>query len=613
MGAPRRLALLAGGLAGLVLLGDAALVGRALDGAHAEERRQHQVVAERIFDELERELDQLVAREEERSFLEYRYFFVPERQVQRAVSIVRSPISELSDDGIVLGYFQLDPDGTLHNPARPRDNELQFARDNVAFTDSVALDQVDDRLTALTADIDWDARATRPAPEPVAEAVGEERQQAYDETVQSLNRYTRSRPAKEAQRVQSTNSAVANFTNDQNAVDLITQQQEFWDAPPAASAVPLYSVGDEQVDVVISPIRGAVVSGTELVLYRTVRVGMSTYRQGLAVDVPVLAEHIEDIVLSDSNLRDYARLEWALSASPDESKKAGYRFEHSFTVPFDALTATAHLSEIPGAGGTSRRVLLVLSGVLALATVAGAAGLYRAVSAELEFSERRNNFVSAVSHELKTPLTAIRMYSEMLREGIVSSDEKRQEYYVTITAESERLSRLINNVLELSRLEKGNRTMRLTVGAVGPILEQTTAVLRPHVTQSGLRLEIDVEPGLPVVKVDADALSQVLVNLVDNAVKFSAGSGGGVVRLSARRSGSGVEVSVRDDGPGVPSRQLERIFEPFYRGERELTRQTKGTGIGLALVSGLVAGMGGSVQARNHPEGGLEVALLLRA
>jgi two-component system phosphate regulon sensor histidine kinase PhoR len=116
--------------------------------------------------------------------------------------------------------------------------------------------------------------------------------------------------------------------------------------------------------------------------------------------------------------------------------------------------------------------------------------------------------------------------------------------------------------------------------------------VRPHATAAGFRLEVVADPGLPPVRLDRDGLVQVLVNLVDNAVKFTADGERRVV-FTLRARGGGVALSVRDFGPGVPEDQLARVFEPFWRGERELVRRTRGTGIGLALVRGLAAGMGG--------------------
>jgi signal transduction histidine kinase len=235
------------------------------------------------------------------------------------------------------------------------------------------------------------------------------------------------------------------------------------------------------------------------------------------------------------------------------------------------------------------------------------------VAVTVGFAERRSNFVAAVTHELKTPLTSIRMYAEMLRDGMVESEAKRDEYYSTITAESERLSRLIDNVLEFSRLEQGTRELNLVVGSVAPVLEEAARLLEPHAREIGFRLRVEIEPSLPPVRFDRDALTQVVFNLVDNALKYARDAGDREVVLHAGASGDGVVISVRDRGPGVPPRHLSKIFDPFYRGENELTRRSRGTGIGLALVKGLSEQMGGVVDGGNAPDGGFEVSLRLRA
>ena len=216
-----------------------------------------------------------------------------------------------------------------------------------------------------------------------------------------------------------------------------------------------------------------------------------------------------------------------------------------------------------------------------------------------------------MTHELKTPLTAIRMYGEMLRDGIVASDAKRQEYYRHITAESERLSRLINNVLEFARLEKGTRDVALVTGSVLPVIREAVDLVRPHLDAEGFAVAIETDGELPPVRFERDALLQVLLNLIDNAVKYTGDGDGKRIVLGLERDGDGVRIVVRDHGPGVPERHLPHVFEPFYRGERELTRRSKGTGLGLALVRGLVERMGGRVAGRNGPGGGFEVTIAL--
>ncbi len=153
--------------------------------------------------------------------------------------------------------------------------------------------------------------------------------------------------------------------------------------------------------------------------------------------------------------------------------------------------------------------------------------------------------------------------------------------------------------------------MNLTVGDIAPIIEEAVGVLGPHAQREGFVIRVEVEPSLPPVRYDRDVLLQVLFNLVDNAVKYSRTAQHKEITISSRRQQEGLVLSVADRGPGVPARHLARIFQPFYRAESELTRSSKGTGIGLALVKGLVERMGGSVHGGNGKAGGFVVSVLL--
>ncbi len=269
------------------------------------------------------------------------------------------------------------------------------------------------------------------------------------------------------------------------------------------------------------------------------------------------------------------------------------------------------LAPLPETGGAS--FVYLLSVVTLLAGTAGLVGVYRMVALRLAYAQRRQNFVSAVSHELKTPLTAIRMYGEMLRDGLVSDPEKRAHYYEVITNESERLTRLVNNVLELSKLERKDRSLSPVAGPLQPVLEEAREVLAPHATREGFEIRLEVEPALPDAIYDRDALLQVLFNLIDNAVKYSRAAATREIVLRARKRDDALEIAVSDRGPGVSETHLKRVFEPFYRAEAEMTRRSQGTGIGLALVRGLVESMGGSVRGENRASGGFVVRLTLPA
>jgi signal transduction histidine kinase len=365
----------------------------------------------------------------------------------------------------------------------------------------------------------------------------------------------------------------------------------------------------KRVRVAIDPMQGRVAGDAHLLLVRSVQRGREALRQGLVLDRAALGRWLEQRALRDSGLASVARVRFAGADAPPSAAPAGdvFVFRHRFAEPFDPMAAELELVALPGVAGPG--AIYALVGLLLLVGAGGLAALYRMVSVVVDFAERRSNFVAAVTHELKTPLTAIRMYAEMLRDGLVPGEAKKSEYYHTLTDESERLSRLIDNVLEFARLERGRRELSLRAGALGPVLEEAVAKLASHAAREGFALELAVEPDLPPVRFDRDALLQVLFNLVDNAMKYARGTGVRRVLLEARRAGAGVELAVRDFGPGVAPAHLGRIFEPFYRGEDELTRNTQGTGIGLALVRELAARMGAQVAGANLPEGGFRVSL----
>jgi signal transduction histidine kinase len=205
------------------------------------------------------------------------------------------------------------------------------------------------------------------------------------------------------------------------------------------------------------------------------------------------------------------------------------------------------------------------------------------------------------------------MYGEMLRDGMVTDDATRQEYYATITAEGERLTRLINNVMEHGKLRRGQRHAHLTRGDAAAVVREVLELMRPHIEREGFAVQLTASDALPEVQLDVDALKQMLFNVIDNALKYGRGDAAGRIDVAcAADSSGGVLVSVRDYGRGVSESQLHAVFEPFFRGESELTRRQQGTGLGLALVRDLVALMRGSVHGQNRAPG-FEVQISLRA
>jgi signal transduction histidine kinase len=608
----RRILLGGVGLALVVSAGLGWLVLYALSGARAAQVERHRAVVERLFDEFEGELSALVAREESRSFFEYRYFYVPPGQAYQA-GLVQSDLSTPPKDKAIVGWFQVDPGGVVSTPALPRANELSLATNTGWEPNDEAL-ALRDELAHILRDIPgWSEPSVpslltprlQPASVPVPLSIPLARPtQLAGNTAQApspkgllLQRGSAKRADRQTQVISTQSVNWESFNPSEQKLEELVQDNNQKPAP----------VQQQKLEVEVTPFSG-LRRGDHLVLHRVVRVGPETHRQGLVLRLDALRDKLEQTVLEGSPLRPYLALGW--NGSPVEERT--YRYDHRFAEPFTSVAVTATLHRVPELVGNEARSIRLLAAVLLLAITVGGLGLYRAVQTQLEYARRRNDFVAAVSHELKTPLTTIRMYAEMLRDGMVPTPEKQRAYHHTITMESDRLGRLISNVLELARLERGGLQPTTLVGQLEPVVHDAVEVVRPHAQQSGFRLEVHAEPDLPPVQIDPDALTQIVVNLVDNAVKFS-GSGERRIELHLRERQGRVQLSVRDHGPGVPQSQLRKVFEPFWRGERELTRRTRGTGIGLALVRGLAQRMGGQVWARNHPEGGFEITIGLLA
>lgn len=232
----------------------------------------------------------------------------------------------------------------------------------------------------------------------------------------------------------------------------------------------------------------------------------------------------------------------------------------------------------------------------------------RVVLNEQAIALAQSNFVSAVSHEMRTPLTTIKLYAEMLQQGVVESPEKRADYLQTITRECDRLTRLIENVLDFARVSQRRRDYHFEEVDLEALLNEAIATLRGPLEQAGTTVELTVPAGLKA-SVDRDALVNAVANLLSNAVKYAPNQPR--IALSAREAGQTVVISVRDFGPGIPSHEQRRIFRSFYRVGDEHTRSTQGTGLGLALVQEYVSAHGGKVELESRPGEGATFRLVL--
>jgi signal transduction histidine kinase len=270
-------------------------------------------------------------------------------------------------------------------------------------------------------------------------------------------------------------------------------------------------------------------------------------------------------------------------------------------------------------GVQSRRLgFLALIGASVVAALSGFLMARRAFSQQLRLSELKTNFVSSVSHELRAPIASLRLMAERLESGRVEDTAKQSEYFRFIVQECRRLGTMIENVLDFSRIERGQKSYEFEPTDMNALLENSIKLMEPSAAQRDIRLKTMVQGKASAVCVDGLAMQQVLLNLIDNAIKHSPAKTEVEVGLSfpeqeIKKSGDGsslhpnsplLRIWVADHGEGIAKEEHEKIFERFYRCGSELRRTTQGVGIGLSIVKHVVEAHGGRVTVESEPGAG---------
>jgi signal transduction histidine kinase len=249
-----------------------------------------------------------------------------------------------------------------------------------------------------------------------------------------------------------------------------------------------------------------------------------------------------------------------------------------------------------------KRTLGVVIALLVIAIGLGSALIVLDIRRQMLVARQKTDFVSNVSHELKTPLTSIRMFSELLAEGRVTDEKKRKSYLQIISTESARLTRLINNVLSFSRLERGEQRFQKARLDLTEITRDVMDSYTPQLESGGFKVSCEL-PAQPLyVDGDRDGLAQVIVNLLANAEKYTADKRS--IQVQVAQSGGMAAVRIKDRGPGVPAGLEKRIFEQFFRADDSLASGIQGSGLGLTLARQIARAHGGDVIYEPRPKGG---------
>jgi len=231
--------------------------------------------------------------------------------------------------------------------------------------------------------------------------------------------------------------------------------------------------------------------------------------------------------------------------------------------------------------------------------IRGVVTVLHEVTMEKRLENLRREFVANVSHELRGPLSLLQGYVEALADGLAESEEEKQRYLDILLDETLRLRRLVNDLLDLTQLETGNMSMKLENMSAQSLIIRVTERFIPLFKEQRKDLRVSVPENLPLVMGDEDRLQQVLVNLLDNAIKYTPEEG--TVKVVAEKAGGMVEISVTDSGPGIPQEELEKVWERFYKADKARIREAEGgTGLGLAIVRSIIQGHGGEVRVTSE-------------
>ena len=614
---------------------------------------QHRGIAEELTQRIDSQLNDMIRVADSRSFADYSFLVVSGDP--NAKFVQRSPLSTYpvaASLPSVMGHFQVDSQGAFSTPLLPavgtKVGDLGIGDSEFAERQTLARELqavlADNRLVQPQAIAGVRRVVGKSAAAPASTLEEEEKektdrfrdydQAVFDELNQRQNEIEivdafaldelvdigseddeREIPQQQGLAGESESSPGRSKRREQIALpESVQPAEEELIANLAAPSSLRISTFESEID----PLEFSLLDSGHFVLYRKVWRDGERYIQGFVVDQAAFLQDTIGSQFAGTALSGMANLNVAYeglmiagfsgsSADRYSSSATGFDgellYRNRLAAPLNSLELIFSINHLPAGAGAA--VLGWVTLVLLLVFLGGFAAMYRVGLSQIYLARQQQDFVASVSHELKTPLTSIRMYGEILKEGW-ADEEKRQRYYEFIHDESERLSRLISNVLQLARISRNEPQFDMQQVAVTELMSNTESKISSQVERAGFELRFiqDESVNDARISIDEDCFMQIIINLVDNAIKFSKDATQKVVEVRSKRvANDKIEFSVRDFGPGVPRDQMKKIFELFYRSESELTRETVGTGIGLAIVYQLTTTMGGSVDLVNVDPG----------
>ncbi|MCJ8319165.1 MAG: HAMP domain-containing histidine kinase [Colwellia sp.] len=582
---------------------------------------QYQQTAQSFALELNNTLNLAVTKEEARSDSDYSFLILegdPKALFLQRSILSRYPVE--SDFPGIVGYFQVDSNGVFSSPLLPEDlNQSGFY--GLSDEDKLLRKQLSFNLHNILYQNQLIAKPSISSPyasSTDSSLEDEKKKNIKDETVlgfAQLESATAEKKLKKPTLPKLPKRKEKSYIPQQGGALIKEAPSTDYgfnkDNDKITKAVNEQAVSINLFESEIEPFRFSLLKSGHFVAYRQVWRDGNRLIQGTILSVDDFFEQVINKRFKRSPLSQFTRLSITygdnlLSSYPtqaiNDSSGELLSLTH-FPDPFRQLSLAFHMTDMPS--GESGKLILLIASLLVLALVFGTFSLFGLTYRQSQLAQQHQDFISSVSHELKTPITSIQMYGEILKNGWVD-ERKRETYYDFIYSESERLSRLISNILQISEVSRNRLSLEMKPVTVNELVSVIESKIDSQIKQSGFKYKLSVEPIInnKNISVDIDAFIQVIINLVDNAIKYSASSSEKQIDIAfSVLSSNKISISVRDYGVGIAKSEVDKVFELFYRIGDELTRESKGTGIGLALVKELTHAMNGKIKVVHHNKG----------
>ncbi|SHG77549.1 His Kinase A (phospho-acceptor) domain-containing protein [Fibrobacter sp. UWCM] len=537
-----------------------------------------------------------LAIENKRSFMEYRFIKVAKtisagEQPTYSDLALNFPVTSCNSDSSkldycsqyagLIGHFQIDPDGVFSTPYLPAGALGQVQLENKDIRESFQ-----NRLKFIVRDMGIKNKGTAATLD--TSKIAGESSNALDQLANEVD-LSKSKNRKKRMRVERTSE------QEQFAFNVESAKM---DTSGLYRIFPYVGT----MDIAIESFQ-AELNRQYIVFYRNVLRGEENFVQGFVVDLREYLRSIVDLEVGDyANEDNHLALKFTykgdLVSFGIDTRFAVKVFEENLAEPLNAITMSVYVDKsVQEAGGNGQiisngQLLFLIGGIMFLLLGGGLISIYRLTQSQLNLAQKRQDFISAVSHELKTPLTTIKMRAEILQTSYQKMDDaKRKRSFDQIASESDRLTRLIQNVLDLSKIDGNRWVANIRKDWPKAVLDDFVTMYTKNIEDHGFSLTVSCDSDIDRVQLmmDRDAVMQILTNLVDNSLKFSKNADYKMIIIEMKTEGDHVYLAVRDYGPGIPPSEMKKVFQEFYRVENEMTRTTKGTGIGLSMVKKLCA------------------------